>query len=91
MDAYANARLFAVERNSFKDKEGQEVVYFVNYVKDTEGRSMQEMNSKADFSAVEGKVGIARIRIRNVDNGIKLSLAGFIPDETFEIPEEDIS
>jgi len=86
MKVYANTKLVASGAKSFDDKDGTEVRYFENILKDTEG-AIATVNSKADYSAVEGQMGIATLRIKN--DG-KLSLMSFAADESFELPESDI-
>jgi len=91
MEVYANAKLLSAEKRTFKGSEGETVEYFVNFLKGVEeNSSVIEVNSKTDFTAMEGKVGVMRIRVYPKDTLAKLSLVGIVPDQTFDTPEETI-
>jgi len=63
MKLYTQARLVAVSREEFKDKEsGDPVVYFVNVMKTDDG-DIINANSKADFTACEGEEGVAGLAV----------------------------
>jgi hypothetical protein len=62
MKLYSDAKLVAVSREEFKDKEtGEAIVYFVNVLK-ADG-SILNANSKTDYSECEGKSGVAAIEV----------------------------
>jgi len=89
MKVYTEARLLAVEHNSFKDNEGKTVEFYVNFLKDEDG--VIKVNSSKDFSIQEGETGVARIFVREgADNRVKLSLKEFSTGETLDIPESVI-
>jgi len=62
------------------------VEYHENILKDSEG-VVATVNSQADYSGVEGKTGIAKLRLK--DSG-RVSLSAFFPDSTFSIPEPEV-
>jgi len=83
MHLYANAKLVASGKKEFLDKEGNQVEYYENILKSTDGE-ISTVNSQADYTGVEGKTGIATLRLK--DSG-RVSLLSFNPNQTFEIPE----
>jgi len=88
MKSYTIVKLIAVSSENFEDNTGTEVEYFKNYIKDADG-SVDTINSKTDFSACEGKTGIAEIGVYDDPRrGRRLSLRSFWPDKTFSIPEK---
>jgi len=92
MKLYANIRLLSVEDKSFVDRtNGEKVQYYVNIVKDVEDGGAFTLNSKADYSALEGRSGVGEFMTREQDGGVKLTLRNFTPDTSFEIPEGEIS
>jgi len=92
MNLYANVTLRIVEKNNFADENGQNVEFCTNFLKDEDG-SVLDVNSKEDFSEHEGKFGVAKIRVRKIENakGFKLSLQGFTPGEGGEDTEDEIA
>jgi len=80
-----NATLKIVEKNSFKDQEGKEINYHINYLKDEEG-GVLEVTSGPDFSGYEGQSGVATITPRKREGGgYKLSLTDFTPEASIDI------
>jgi len=91
MKLYANIRLLSAEDKSFTNREtGEKVQYYVNIVKDVEEGGAFTLNSKTDYSALEGRTGIGEFIAYEQQNGVKLSLRNFTPDTSFEIPEVEI-
>lgn len=92
MKMYIEATIVAVSKESFKDNAGDVVEYFVNFVKNTDGQTIQA-NSKADFTSCEGKTGVAGIETSLGYEGknLKYSLREFLVDSTLGLPEEVIA
>lgn len=91
MKLYANARMLSSEDKSFQDKKsGETITYATNILKGVEDGGVLEVNSKTLYEDYEGKTGIAVVKARIQNDGMKLTLTDFIVDETFEVPEGNI-
>lgn len=91
MKLYANARMLSSEDKSFQARDtGETISYATNILKGAEDGGVLELNSKAVYEEHEGKVGIAVVKARVQNDGMKLTLVDFIVGETFEIPEGEI-
>jgi len=88
MKVFAQVKFLASSKQSFTSNEGEYVEYFENILKSEDG--LMTINSKADYTAVEGEEGIAEIEARENDNGkgFKLVLKKFSTGETLDLPEE---
>jgi len=94
--AYVQGALKIVEKpEPFADENGRPVEYFINHIKAEDG-TLLVVNSKDSFEHVEGKEGVFKLRLKGVDDarratgGVykglsKLSLAGFVEDETLPV------
>jgi len=80
MRVFAEVKFLASSKNSFTSKEGEYVEYYENAVKGDSG--IITLNSKADYTACEGKDGVIEIEAADRDDGkgFKLTLKGFIAD-----------
>jgi len=94
MKLYTQARLVAVSKESFKDKDsGEDIVYYVNVMK-TVGGDILTANSKKDFSDNEGDEGVVgvEVSIKQAKNEyefaqLKFALRSFDVDATINVEE----
>lgn len=94
MKLFANVRVLAVEENSFNNKEsGELITYCKNYLKDDSGAVVELSSGKKNFSASEGKAGIATIELRQQgsDNKWTPKMVDFAEGEELEAPEGEIN
>lgn len=85
MKIHLRGKIVATEAPpSFKDENGQDVIYFKNYIKSEDGE-MFDANSKDNYQEYEGETGVCTFNARKTNvagGGWKLSLSGFeIADE----------
>jgi len=85
---YAPVKFLASDKQSFTSDQGEDVVYFVNALRAEGG--IIEVNSKADYSACEGKEGIAELEATGENKRFKLTLKKFYEGAVIELPEEEI-
>jgi len=92
MKLYTKAKIVAVEKNSFPDKEnpGRTIEFYTNSLRNSDGEVLA-VNSRDSYLEHEGVFGVAAIEItpRSQGGGYKLSLREFTP--ATEQPEETIS
>jgi len=87
MKLYAKVRVLAVEENSFKNNENQEIKFCKNYLKDDEGSVIELNSGKQNFSEFEGKEGVGEFEARMVNDKWQLKLRSFWEGEDLEVPE----
>jgi len=92
MKLYANVRVLAVEENSFTSKEsGEHISYCKNYLKDDSGAVVELSSGKKNFSASEGKAGVATIELRQVGDKWTPKVVDFAEGEEIDSPEGEIA
>jgi hypothetical protein len=90
MRVYAQVKFLACDKHNFTSDQGEYVEYHVNAIRGEGG--IMELNSKADFSELEGKEGVAEIEAKESENGKgwKLTLKGFRVGEELDLPEAEV-
>lgn len=83
-------RVLACEENSFKNNEQVQITFYKNYLKDDSGAVIEMNSGKLDLREHEGKSGVAKIELRNVNDKWTPKLVEFMEGQTIDAPEGEI-